>query len=365
MLKLFKMLKKQALTLAELLIVFVIMGIVASMTLITAKPLDTSLKYVYYRIYNTLGIAFYNASINIPEYFRTGGAHADDMVGRYPVTSEAFCLMLLDFMNDKSGGYDEATGTAANCAADTVNINMGGSAFDTYINQKNSDGSFVHPPHFVASNGSKFWIAHSNTPNTFSTFKFHASNEMDASVDTQIRGYIVVVDLNGDATPNTTQWKENKVADVVAFVVTEDFSVIPLGYPEVDRRYVSASIVYNTTSGVGIEDANTSVSMPYYQAKRISWGTAPGASNAYVTTDEPMSINYYAEKNGFGDKNDNITAKSVFYIDYSTNPQFTEYNNMYFAQEYDEYNYHKNCAKESDPSQLQADACYINIKDYN
>lgn len=354
----------RAMTLAELLVVFVIMGIVASMILVTSKPSESSLKYLYLRIYNVLGVAFYNSSVNIPDCFRQGNARANELVGGYPKTSEAFCIMLLDYINDKSGGYNSATDLAANCSADAVNINMSGAAFDTYLNQKDSDGNLIHPPHFVASNGSRFWIAYSKTPNTYSTFKFHASNEMNASVDTELRGYIVIVDLNGEAVPNTTQWKKNKTADIVAFIVMEDFTVIPIGYPEVDRRYLSASIAYNTSSGTGVEDVNTSVFIPYYLAKRLAWGTAVGASNAYVTADDSMSINYYAAKNNFGDKNNNITSKSVFYIDYSTNPEFTPYNNMYFAQEHDDYNYHKNCAKESDPTQIQPDACYLTIKDY-
>lgn len=313
----FKKIIKAAMTLGELLIVFTIIGIIASMCIISAKPFDKSLKYSYHRVYDSLGTAFYNA-INSVEF---------------PETSEDFCKSLLLYINTTAGG-------AANCSAPLIDINLSSSALDNILK--------TTAPHFVASNGIRFWLGSAGA----SAGKGYTEQSFTIDgVTAQVKFFIVIADLNGTTGPNTTNWTPNdNLADIVAFLVTETAEVIPLGGPEVDPRYLLARVVYSAQSnGVENEDIVTSGLMTYYQAKRKAWATGAGYNGIQSKIDEQMSLNFYA--------GGNILETSPFYLNPTDIPNEDE-----FTENYDE----EHCSTENADGthSMSIEACYIKISDF-
>ena len=370
--------KKLAMTLAELLLVFAIMGVIASMTIYTARPGEKGLKYSYARIFDTLGTAFYNSMTTLPKYLTSqAGETVEGMDGNFPTSSENFCKMLLEYINFQANPAPQNAAkdvgneipanqetndfTVANCSADTIGINQSAADLDSALR--------TTQPHFIASNGTRFWIGHTLTKNTFSTLKTVRSGTENSGnqgklIPFELRYYVVFADLNGTSRPNTTAVTDRTAGDIVAFILTENNEVIPLGKAEIDRRYLSARVVYNVTMDENSTDASTSSSMTYYMAKRKAWAIAAGANQIYVSPDNAMSINYYSsnsEGNTYKDLNQNITPISAFYLDY--NDESIDELQRANAESYDE----ANCSMYSfdlNKDILNPNACYVKVTDY-
>ena len=75
---------KRGMTLAETLLVFIIIGIIASVTIISVKPWERSYKHIYSRVYNALSIAIFNDMVD---------------TGQFPAHATDFCKTLLKYMN--------------------------------------------------------------------------------------------------------------------------------------------------------------------------------------------------------------------------------------------------------------------------
>lgn len=318
----------KGMTLAELLIVFVIMGIIATMTMVSIKPSEKSFKYVYNRVYNAIGTAFYNSAINISDDLKND----PDMKNGFPESAELFCKVLLEYINTKEG-------TDHTCSNNTVNINN-----PVFSNDK---------VQFVASNSVKFWIGHTDVAGKYSTYSGIDSTNSNYT----IKYHIVFADLNGELGPNSAIPHGNGMADIVGFIVTEDFEVVPIGVPETDPRYVVARVVYSTIetgSGTSSEQ-DMSPTMSVLEAKRRAWGT-PG--RMYISSNEPLSMNFYD-----GGK---IYSTSPFWIDYNS-PKYSAIMNK---------NADNPCRKTqpppdpSDPEpppptiEVEPDACYVTIQDF-
>lgn len=235
---------KSAFSLGEMLMVFVIIGIIASISLSTVKPWQKSYKYSYSRMYNALSITIYNHMINSVE--------GDS----FPDTADNFCKALLAYINTSNN--------ATTCSGSNVGINP-----KTFAEDK---------VRIKASNGTKIWIGANNDNKPF----VYSQNLDGGAIDT-IRYYMVYVDINGERSPNTAEWTKNQMADIVAFIVTDKFKVLPLGYPEVDTRYLTTHVVYpslNTEYSDGDADSSrysgdedvVSDPMSYYEAKINAYG---------------------------------------------------------------------------------------------
>ena len=83
---------KKGMTLGELCIVFAIMGVVASMTLIVAKPYDKSIKYAYEKVYSTLNTAFYNAQLDLTDELRADDAQFNATSNVCNESNEDLCI---------------------------------------------------------------------------------------------------------------------------------------------------------------------------------------------------------------------------------------------------------------------------------
>ena len=237
---------KKGFTLGEMIIVFVIIGLVATIGLHTVKPWEKAYKYAYHRMYNAFSLAIYNHLINTP--------NSD----AFPADSDALCKTLLDWINTAEN--------VTTCSGSNVGANP-------------KDDKFTDETmRFKASNGFKIWIGarKDNKP-------FELNQDVGSGVIDKVRYYVVYVDINGDRKPNTAKWSKNTMADIVAYVITDKFRVLPLGYPEVDTRYLDTHVVYpSLNTDYSEDDAEVSrytgdedvISDPmsYYEAKMNAFG---------------------------------------------------------------------------------------------
>ncbi len=234
----------KAVTLAEMMIVFVIIGVIATVGLSTVKPYEKTFKYLYVRIFNALETASYNGMMD-----RTN----------FPQTTAEFCKMIANEKgNTQAQGYINVS--YLNCDAPDV------SASNPNFNEQNLK--------MVATNGMRFWIAsNGGAPYVLSTAK------------QDVKYYIVFVDINGTKGPNSTEWVENgKLADIVCLIVTDNSIVIPIGPPEIDTRYMLASAIY-PPNDENDPEGNRSAPTSYYQAKLLAWGNS-------VAVEEVRSLNF-------------------------------------------------------------------------
>ena len=251
--------KINAFTLAEMLLVFVIIGIIGSLGVITVKPWEKAYKYSYIKTYNALSVAIYNHMVT------TTDAKA------FPDNARTFCNALLEYLNTSNNAQNVAANNACN--------KTGGR--DAYLGNSPNTANFReggNNPKILLSNGAKLWIgANGNVP-------FSYTQTIDASVTPHItdtiKYYLVYVDLNGNRGPNVIEYRENSVKDnrlpdIVAFAVTDKFTVLPLGYPKVDQRYLSAHVMYPVSEDddeVTADGDRPSDAMTYYEAVVSAYG---------------------------------------------------------------------------------------------
>lgn len=262
---------KKAFTLAETMMVFIIIGIIASISLHTIKPWEKAYKYSYLRMYNALSITIYNHMINTVDQ------------DAFPADADALCKVLLNYMNTSDNAQ---VCSGANLAPNPTSFPK------DKIRLKTSNGSFI-------------WIGAQSDKKPF-VFETTKNDTKDS-----VRYYIVYVDLNGDRKPNTSKWTPEQMSDIVAYIVTDKFMVVPLGYPEVDSRYLIAHIVYPTLD------------------------TETGEDNSYYTGDEDIisdPITYYeAKMQAYGN---NIFLGNVMTYDFnSTLPASSDFK----VQDYDSH----------------------------
>lgn len=237
----FCMNKKNAMTLAEVLFVFIIIGIIATIAIVTVKPWDKACKYSYSRMYHSIRLAFYNAMLTQAEF---------------PTTSTKFCNLLTEYINTSTDG--------ANCSKSRDLTNNPRIFPDEKIQ-------------IQTSSAVKMWIG-ANNEQPF----VHTETE-SSGVTSKTKYYLVYVDLNGNKGPNTAKWQEDRLSDIVAFAVTDTLAVIPLGHPEVDNRYLYAHVIYPQVDE-SEPDGNISDDMTYYEAKKKAWGNN-------VDSADTMSLN--------------------------------------------------------------------------
>lgn len=252
--------KFEALTIAELMITLLIIAILCIFALSTIKPYDKTYRWLYVRIYHSLGNAVYNSMMT-----RQNG---------FPNTSTEFCNMLKEYLN--TAPEDSTGGIMPRCEP-SRDLTIGAADFPEDRIQ------------LILSNGMRLWIASNGA----------APFELRESIDGTtfgIKYYVVFADLNGSKGPNLAQWDlagninwnaNSKLLDIVAFVVTETSVVIPVGPPEIDTRYMQAMAIYPPDDENKPEGTRSNPNT-YYWAKNDAWGQSKSIA-------EPMSLNFAAE----------------------------------------------------------------------
>lgn len=221
---------KKAFSLVEILIVIGIIGIVSVAMITTLKPRELEVRYLYLSSYKFLKDACDNILMD--------AEHAEP-AQEFPMNPNAFCNALIGYINIVPG--------TNKCSA----------AKPAYSATTFSE---AWTPSFIASNHMRLYVSNATTING----KAHI---------------IVWVDLNGDRKPNTSKWKQNKVADVVGFDVDADGDITILGYPRIDTRYLVAKIYYSSGE-IGDE---FSKKMTFYEAQKRAF-------NGKQLPDDPLSL---------------------------------------------------------------------------
>lgn len=373
---------KKGMTLGELCLVFAIMGVVASMTLIAAKPYDKSIKYAYEKVYSTLNTAFYNAQLNLTDELRADDAQFnatsnvcnesnEDLCidGTFPMNSYTLCYMLTQYINTSQSTV------SANCNANAISVSgLNPTSVNTILASTT--------PHITASNGVKYWIVSfdSSGINKPINGQFKQSGIVrnngevtytdDNGERANIRFYGIVVDINGSMGPNTTSNRSNKqIADTVAFIILDTGDIIPIGQPLLDKRYITANVI--GPNGSPIPNLPP---LSIYQAVRIAWATdsiqSSGSTflaNVFRSADNPLSLGFFSSNCVKAGTNTPCIASE------NNNPFFTDIKTFYRLGEADQDSFTMNltyetagdeCKVSASDSTLDPTACYVKINEY-
>ncbi len=274
--------RKKAFSLMEIMVVFVIIGIITVIEMLILQGRINQYGAPYYNVYSALKKASYNvlADMYCPD------KNSDDpecVLGPrpFPTNSYDFCKRMAEFINVPKG---------ANCGKGKSDTSM-----DINDNASNINDNTLR---FTASNASRFYIS--------SLKKYTFSN------GEEINYFIVYVDINGKDSPNRVDKKpQDKVLpDIVPFVITTRGETIPMGYPIFSNTYLTAKIRYPAAEVNGvIVDDRFSKSMSFYEAIKGAWGDT-------ISPDITYSI-------PFTDEMPNSSrAKSFFLGEIPVNPEF-------------------------------------------
>ena len=272
------LMKKNGFTLAEVLIALAIVGIIMALVLPTLSPTKKATKYLYMNAYNSLSKAYYNAMID--GYNPFTDETIDDISPSHSDANdsgaELICRGLSTYINTTDNEKTSTHDYSKSCSSSKVT-------------SKNADSFTDENVQFIATNGMKFYTSRNIW-------------------DSDIKFYLVFIDINGDKGPNTVQYtykggrrasdfdSDEKRAqaeiepDIYAFALLETGRICPIGIPEFDKDVMTARFAYYDNDG---EPLYTSKSLAYYQAKGAAWGyyNADGPDVLNFNIDEPFTLN--------------------------------------------------------------------------
>ena len=193
--------------------------------IVSAKPYDGYMANLYYDAYNAVSLAAYNSAQDLKEKSLT-----------FPQTPDGLCTQLVYYINT----------TAKSCNTGVVSL----SANDI------TDSKMQ----FTSTNSMEFYFSAVNTLTV---------NSGGTTYSFPFR--LVFVDLNGKRGPNTAKPDVKNIADIVAFAVTDDGKVVPIGQPEIDTRYMTARVNYPDSRFPNIIVGHSNP-YTYYDARSRAWG---------------------------------------------------------------------------------------------
>ncbi len=196
---------KLGFNLSEVLICVVIMGIIAALSVQTLKIIKASYASLAYFEYNSMrqiaGEMIAGRGPSDTSNLQT--IRFDNNLNKYVITDDnsIFCRALFNLVNS-SGKMD-----CDNFAAVTQDATSEDPII--LINKNNQNIS----PNFITANGRRYYIsAH------------------QAAGEQTIYGYrIIAVDLNGTKTPNISIREDNKIPDIISFMILDNGEVLPVG----------------------------------------------------------------------------------------------------------------------------------------
>ncbi len=305
---------KKAFTLAELMIVFIVIGIIIALGITSVKPWEKAYKYAYTRMYHTLALATYNHMINTKD------------ASAFPTNTQGMCEALLEYINTSNNFAKEEN---QNKTIHEKSICKASTASNYLDDEPNEDTFRTKEPTIITSNNLYLWVAGKGGSDPFSI------TETEGSATNTVSYFIVYVDLNGERGKNTPKWSKDNMADVVAFAVTDKYAVIPLGYPMVDYRYLEANVVYpsintdvNDTNEIDVDEDVISEAMTYYEAmvKAFATNTTDTSKIGKIQVSLSNVSTYLYDFN-----NEMNTGSKFFYVEdfnshYDTTPEFDESN---------------------------------------
>lgn len=324
-----KKLVKKGFTIAEMVVCFVLMGIVLTAVLPNISSHDNYQK-LYYKAFDTL----YQATSNIYLHLTNAGDSCScnsngDIIGTSGVNINCYdqsCWSAkynggtitveerelggtpglqretpgILYGGDSVGLYDGSGTDEAFCKLITSEINtiLASSECKSFITTiKNELGKKIEfctisngkekcseqlEPSFISANGQRFYIS-----------SIVSASDLGGGFGESFKKRqlfrFVIVDLNGESNPNTNLIVGRKLPDWVLFAITSNGSVIPLGLPEFSKSYINAYVSYpsfitkqNNAGNIIYEQNKTLESPPYtlWEAKQHAWAEPITASVA-------------------------------------------------------------------------------------
>lgn len=245
--------KQRAFTLFETLITIAIIGVIAVITLmLLVNQQEKAYGKLYAKAYNTLKTAAYNIEMDVEDHNTKANEAANEQnqsqadaedLKEFPKTLEEFCKELV------GDGASYINTTKQSCTA--VNNTVFTTATGANIEAE---------PSFIASDGLYYYFT-----------------------DVQDTNYFLMwVDINGKRRPNTSLITNKKLPDVVPFAISKkNGTVIPLGFPVYDIRYMKARVVYSSPT----MERDFSVPLTFSQARSVAYANK-------TFTLEPLSKNF-------------------------------------------------------------------------
>ena len=291
---------KKAFTLAELIIVLTIIGVITAMAITTFQRYDKGIRFLYSNTYHALDRALFNALnfSDLPNPFVTSelreleGGGQEDVEVSPEEGARRLCEYFVRYMNTNS----------QNCSEENLAL---------------ADGEHFGTVKFAAANGVNYYISARLPDRDINNYDDLVENEADKK---RLKGllnshtfFIVYADINGDEPPNSMDYlppnEQNNYRpldpDIFAFAALDIGKICPLGVPEIDPRYMQTRIsYYDLNATVNDEDKAadaaqarfSTVSLPYYISKAQAWGYYLDNNRNYsleVLDEEPASYNDY------------------------------------------------------------------------
>lgn len=238
--------KKQAYSLAEMIIVIAIISFIILLMFKTIKPSYKTIPIAYNRVFTSLEDAVYNAYQKILDE-NTIFPGGEEKPNPYKSAQELCTLIATNPKVTDDKGYINTIVYNCGKSFKTVPAKITRNVF--------SDDNMA----FQAANSMKFYIS------PLQSVKI--KNAVSKNQIINVRYFIVWVDINGERNPNTAFTNKKGIVDIVPFIVTTRGDVLPTGYPTTDMRYLSAYVQYplNTTP-------LSSQSMTYFDAQTSAYG---------------------------------------------------------------------------------------------
>ena len=246
-------LKRTGFTMGEVLICLVIVTILTIFSIVTIRPKSNTTPLLYYRAYDALSIAAYNAWLE-----------AGDRGVRFGNNVSTLCKQLAgaSMAVDGYDGYINVADNQAYCSRAGIAVPTSAS--------ENFNSNNVH---FVSTNSMRFYIS-SDLRTTYPISTNYDSKTTASTPDAS--WYIVFVDLDGEKGLNSMKQprSKNNTADIVPFVIVAEGdempSVIPIGFPSMDKRYMTAVVKY--TNSESNNNQRRSPSVTYKEAVTRAYG---------------------------------------------------------------------------------------------
>lgn len=246
---------KRAFTLGEITMILLIIGVIIVATLMAVKPSEKGIERLYYRAYTTLNTAAYNVTLR----------------GFLPQTQAELCQELIFYINTS-----KINSSDAQCNNNSTPLSA------TTFNDTNLQ--------FIGSNGMRFYIS----PLVNYTYTYNSES-------TTVPFRVIFVDLNGSVGVNRATYSGNNLPDIVGFAMMNDGTVVPMGLPQIDKRFLTARVHYPDDEEHGEEDVYSN-RMSFIDAMNKAWGpginpaqpfTFKFAQSADVPAGSPLKVSSY------------------------------------------------------------------------
>lgn len=201
--------KKNGFTLAEILMVMILVGIILALSSSVFSHMQHNYKHIYWATYKTLKrcageLLAESKTKNIDEAKTDGNGNV-----------MTFCQKLAAQFNIANTGE---------ICKNTYSLGLSGPLSDSSITPDK--------PSFTLTNGTRFYVGNAFNP-------VGASNYLDSDA------VVIAVDLNGKSKPNimdSRSYTGGKAPDIVAFAMTKTGNVVPITPYADDQTYITAHV---------------------------------------------------------------------------------------------------------------------------